>query len=375
MTVGISQSLTGIKDRTNDREVSVIQRPDGKNAIAIDGTVQIEQLFGQDNIADSWFYIGTAEDACDGVGAENDTVRVQIAAGCDPALYPAVDVTTTVTAAILADPRPAKALSKAIVDNLNVDANFKMSWDASTVGENGMVHISALEELYGEVGERLALNSLTVTTVGTTTVNVAFNEIARRGKSTSLARDPRDPRVGTLGVSGSIRIRADKVSQIHQERAQRSGGGENLAELAGSLATPVTYTISAYPDGQPNKIIESIKLYGTDTNIKVGESNFLGENSSLTNGILIKITKEGVTTELPVLKTTNDILARFSTSASNNKIISQSGGDYFEASFNLVERNLSLELEAGTTDKIEILIRDAMAGIPSMYAVVDGFLE
>ena len=356
-----------ITNRDETFQVDVVERGDGKKAIAIDGTVQIEQLFGRDNIADSWFFIGSSDDVCDGVGGLNDTVRVQIAAGCDATLYPAVDVTTTVTNAILTDPQPAKALSELIVDDLNNDANFSASWEAQIIGDNGIVHVSALPELFGEAGERSNINDFLVTATGTTTVSVAFSSLVRRGKSTELARNPDDPRVGILGVSGSIRVRADEVEQIFQDRTP------NMAVNPGG--TPDVFTISAQPAGGLNRFIEALKFYGSDGNIKVGESNFLGLNAALTNGILIDLYKDGLLVYSQNLKTTNDLLARWSTTASDNKIIGQSGGDYYESTLNLVQRNIVFELEAGTTDRIEVTIQDNISQVSEIYLLVDGFQE
>lgn len=372
--VSKTASSTRFKDADNGFEANVVERADGKKAVAIDGTVQIEQLFGQDNLSDTWFYIGTSDNVCDGVGAVNDTVRVQIAGGCDLTLYPAVDVTITVTSAVVNDPKPAFALAELIVSELEADANFQASWEAFNIGENGTIHISALEDLYGEVGQRTTLGSFTVSSTGTTVVTPAFTSITRRGKSTSLARDPRDPRIGTLGVSGSIRIRADEVDEVLQERAVQVGGSNENLVVNGS-GTPVAFRIEANPEGGANKFIDSLKLYGTDGNIKVGEANFLGANSPLTNGIQINFYKQGILRNSRTLRTTNDILGRFSSSASDNKIINQSGGDYIEATFNLVAKNIVVELEAGENDYVEVLVRDNLTGVNSLYLLADGFLE
>ena len=116
----------------DEQYVADVILKDARKALVTDATVTIEQLFGRDPQATSWFYIGTSTDA-DGVGAIGDTVRVQIPSAVSPigVIYPTVDVTTTVTSNETLDDSPEEALAKLICSDLNLDTNFKDAdeWD------------------------------------------------------------------------------------------------------------------------------------------------------------------------------------------------------------------------------------------------------
>ena len=88
--------LTGSDELYN---VDVILR-DGKHALVTDGRVTIDQIFGSDPQATTYFFIGTETDA-DGVGLAGDTVTITIPAANSPLdlIYPAVLSITTVTPA------------------------------------------------------------------------------------------------------------------------------------------------------------------------------------------------------------------------------------------------------------------------------------
>ena len=107
------------------------------------GLVQIEELFGQDNIADTWFALGTFED-CSGIDSAGDQIRIQIAAGCDATENPAVDYTYTVTAADMSATFPEISVRDNIINGINNDTNFKKSWDADSIKDNGIVNISSI---------------------------------------------------------------------------------------------------------------------------------------------------------------------------------------------------------------------------------------
>ena len=152
-----------------------------------------------------------------------------------------------------------------------------------------------------------------------------------------------------------------------------SGGSEEMAINGGG---GTSFRVEANPAGGTDKLVESLKFIITDGNIKVNNGNFLGLNSPLNNGLLIRFVKDGVVvyTE-PLIKNTNDIMGQWSSSASDNQIISQSGGDYLESNFNLVDSNLQFVLEAGKNDYIECVIQDNLNAIDTMKMLATGFLE
>jgi hypothetical protein len=342
----------------------------GVRRMQTSGLVQIEQLLGQDPIPDTWF---TVENA----GLENDTFRIEIAGTSnDPSSpdrdLPAVDFTYTVLAGEVGD---ELKVAKSIEEALNADTTFqnaKLKADMFNA-ELAVLHITSTERsLAGDFFERPDGGDVAVTTTGTADVTLAFDTLKSQGKATSLDRDPKDPRVGILGISGSVRVRADNVSKLFSTRAM-NGGAEDLT-VNGS-GTPVIFTVNANPAGGDVKFVETVKLYGTDGNIKVGEENFMGTNAALSNGLEVSIYTNEEVTVLPALKTTNDLLARFATRPSDAEIINQSGGDYLIAAFDLVSRNISIVLEPGTTDRIEIKVQDDISSVSSMFLSVEGFEE
>ena len=134
---------------------------------------------------------------------------------------------------------------------------------------------------------------------------------------------------------------------------------------------------SVFPNaaGGTKKIVEQVKLFGNDTNIKVQNTKFLGLNSALTNGLLFEILKAGVVVFSINMQSTTEVLARFATSASDNKIISQSGGDYIQSVFDLIKRNIVVELEPGSLDEVRITVRDNLSGVDNLVLTVEGFEE
>lgn len=329
---------------------------------------------GQDPLPDAFFTITNA-------GAIGDTVRVQIAATSNDSSspdrdLPAVDVTTTVTASEVGD---EVALAELIISDLKDDSDFNtalLDAERPKGDTRAIVHISSDEfSLNGEFAERPNTGDVAVSVTGTTTViiDTINQKLISRSKPNSLARDPNNPhRLGIIGISGSVRVSASEVEQLFSEFAL--DGASNQIAVNGSV-TPVEFIVSADAAGGMVKVIEIFRLYGDDGNIKVGEGNFLGDNSALANGLLIEITKDTVTTTFRNLKSTNDILGRFSSSTSNNKIIVQSGGSYFESVFDFVSRNVQIRLDPGTTDEIKITVRDDLSSRSDIFFVIDGFLE
>ena len=95
----------------------------------------------------------------------------------------------------------------------------------------------------------------------------------------------------------------------------------------------------------------------------------------MSNGLLIEVTREGVTTTLDILFSTIELLSSFSTRPSDADIIGQSGGDLYYVLFDLVSKNAQITLEAGTTDNIKITVRDNLSQVDSMFFQFEGFYE
>ena len=369
-------TVTVIEDGNNAGHRANVIQVLGVNRLATDSNISsVNVPLGKDPLPDCYFTVTAA-------GAIGDTVRIQIAAtNIDPTPpdgdLPAVDLTYTL---IAADAGDEKQLAANLAEALENDTDFidaKLEADSITGDLRPIVHISSTEfSLNGENYERPNAGDVSVTTTGTTTVQIdtANQVLVSRPKEVSLGRDPDNPhRLGVQAISGSVRVRAENVEDLFEEFAL--DGADKDLTVNGTPGSPAVYTISANPAGGLVKIVEVLKLYGTDTNIKVGEGHFMGANSPLTNGILIEITKGGMTDTFRLLKTTNDVLARMASSPEKAEIINQSGGDYIVAAFDLVSRNTQLSLDPGTTDKIEVKIQDNLNGIDNLFFVAEGFLE
>jgi len=331
---------------------------DGIKKLAALADVTVNSLRGFDPIADSWFYIGSEIDDDGTVGTAGDTIRVQIAAGSDQALYPAIDVTYTLTAGDAANDEDALATNVAAY--LNADVTFSDLWRAQKVSGNGCVYITAKKP--GGHYERPNAGDFMVTTTGTVTVTPAFGNLIRRQKATSLARDPSDPRQGILGIQGSVVQTEGDVTSRFQEVFPE-------LRVNGSV-TPVDFTVSA--DQTQVKFITSVVFSGRANGIKFGQ--FLS-SSSLTNGIQITFKSNDFMAEREPIKTTDDLLDFHAEDPDNFAVFIQAGGDKFTA---VLEFKSPLELrpqgEFAADDYITISIRDNLtSGTSQLRAIVSGF--
>lgn len=323
--------------------------------------VTVNSLRGFDPIADTWFFIGTEQNSI-GVGAAGDTVRVQIAAGDNPSLFPAVDVSTTVlngdTEALLA---------ARIVANLNGNANFAANFFARVLYTYATgVYITA--KVPGPGSERPNVDDFQVTTTGTTVATRAFQDIIRRQKNTSLARDPANPTLGVLGISGTVQAGAGEVTGRIVEFAS-NGGSPNL--LVDGSVTPVDFQINASATKQ--RFITSIRFEALANGMQF--TRFLGQNGPLTNGILLTVRSNNSQIDFPAIKTTEDFASYFSLGPANFDFYDVAGTDYFRATLTF-EAPFQLYKQGtfATDDFIRIRVRDNLtSGVVRFQAIAFGF--
>tara|TARA_R110000868_G_C10972548_1_gene770423 strand:- start:16237 stop:16875 length:639 start_codon:yes stop_codon:yes gene_type:complete len=161
-------------------------------------------------------------------------------------------------------------------------------------------------------------------------------------------------------------------NRLIRERIKRVSNDSIGLNVNGS-GTPIPFEFKANPLVTDKDIlISSIKLFGTDGNIKVSVTNFMGLNSELTNGLLIEFITDGATTFSRTIKDTVEFLGLFSSGASDNNIIAGSGGDYIESKFDLTAKSLELNLKAGTTDLIRVTVQDNLNAVDALYMLIDG---
>jgi len=331
------------------------------------GLVQIEELFGQDNIADTWFALGTFED-CSGIDSAGDQIRVQIAAGCDAIENPAVDYTYTVTAADMSATFPEISVRDNMISGLNADTNFKKSWDADSVKDNGIVHISSI--FRGEFGERSTSGDFSVTvTTGSSVVTAAFDNVIRRGKSTSLSRDPDDKRIGILGISGNVSVSASTINNIFEDDLYNATYGIDMA--VNCATTPIVFRLEALTDY--DLFVEEIRFHGVANGIKF--SQFLNLNLSLTNGIEVLLQSDENLTDFRHIYITDDFKARWA-SIGGFQLNVQAGYDHFSSIRRFDSTALPIIRAAGTfttDDYIQVTIADNISAIGTLYCTVIGF--
>lgn len=363
--------ITGSNEQ---REVDVEQVA-GKNRLLTSSTItSIQVPNGQDPLPDTFFRINAA-----GLAGDTITVSVQ-ATNYDPTNplqnFPAYSYVYTLQAADVGDERQ---LAINLADALNADPLFEaQSLEAEAIADDKRpyIHVSSTEfSLNGEDYERPNVGDFDVTTTGTTTIFLDddYKNIISRAKPVSLGRDPNNPhKLGVQAIAGTVFLRSSDPDSLIRERIGQVGNQALIDLNVNGSGTPVVFEFSANPDGGRDRIIDSLKFYGNDGNIKTQVGNFLGLNSALANCILIEFIRESVVIFSEELCNTVDLLALWSTGAGQNKIISQSGGDYFESTFSLVDKNLAFVLENGEDSKIRVTVRDNLTQIGAFYLLIDG---
>lgn len=340
-----------------------VQLIDGFPSLRTFGIQAIESLKGFDPIADTWFYIGTENDSV-GAGDIGDTVRVQIAAGDNPSLFPAVDVTSTLTATEAGD---ETELANLIVSDLNNNANFNSRFFARRLDQNATtVYITS--RLPGPADERPNVNDFQVSTTGTTSVTRAWDNIVRRNKVTSLARDPGNPTLGILGISGSVTAGEGDVTGRIIEFA-KNGGSSDL-RVDGS-STPVDFVINA--SAEKERFITSLRFEALGNGIQF--TNFLSKNTALGNGIVVTIRSNNSEISFPAILTTEDFGSYFARGSSDFDVYDVSGTDYFRATLSFsAPFQLYKQDTFNIDDFIKITINDDLtSGISRFQFIAFGF--
>jgi len=337
----------------------------GKRKLITEATVTVEQLFGKPGFAGAWFALGTFAD-CAGIGSAGDTVRVQIVAGCPVANYPTVDYTYTIVAGDVAAARPEIAVRDNIVAGLNADANFKISFIAKVVKDNGIVFIES--KIRGEMGDRPLVNDFLVTSTGTTVVTPSANNIMRVGTETELVRSLDDPRQGILGISGSLTITPGALSNRLEVDLLNAANNDFTVNGSG---TPVIFEL--LPDATYDLFITQLRLHGRSNGIKFGQ--FMNINSVLTNGITFDIKSGDEPVDLNPVKSTDDLKSRFA-SVGGFDLDVQAGGDHLLAALDFGTQTPLVLRKAGTfavEDRLQLIVNDNLTTVTEMFATVIGF--
>jgi hypothetical protein len=340
----------------------------GKNKLLTEATVIVQSTFGRDGFADSWFSLGSPDD-CSGVGAAGDTIRIQIPVGCLASLV-AIDYTYTVTAGDVADPDPENAVRDAIVSALNLDSNFNFQWKAKNVRDNGIIVIQS--RFRGERGER---TSWSVTTIGTTTIQLGFADIQQRSKEVTIAADADDPRTGLFGVSGTVSVLPGSIGARFEEFLL--DGSSRDMRINGSPGSPIIF--EATPDATDQLFVSQWRFFGGGNGIKFNQ--FLSKSGAggLSNGLELEIKSDNEIFNFPLpIKTTEDFKNLFgSPDGASFRIDVQAGSDQFIAYF-IPEVPFILQPQGtfgtGNDDYVRCTIKDNItSGLNQLESLIQGF--
>lgn len=349
---------------SDEQHIADVILEGGLRKLRTKSDVTIDTLRGFDPIADTWLFIGTEQDSL-GAGGIGDTVRVIIAAGDQPSIFPTVDITSTLTATEAGD---ETALANLIVLNLNSDANFSGRFFARRLHLNATtVYISS--RLPGPGDERPNANDFQVSSTGTTVATRAFDNLIRRNKVTSLARDPANPTIGILGITGSVTAGEGEVTGRIVEFATNGGGSEDL-RVNGSV-TPVEFRIEASPSKE--RFFTSLRFEALGNGVQF--TNFLSQNSPLNTGIMVKIRSRDSEVTFPDILTTEDFASLFSRGPSDFDLFDVAGTDYFRATLTFTAAfQLFKQGTFSTDDFISVTVQDNLtSGIVQFRFIGFGF--
>lgn len=364
-----------ISNEDETRIVTVEQDTNGKNRMFTNTAISSVQIpLGKDPLPDTFFRAKIA-------GAIGDKIIIDIAATTfdttsPDANYPAYHFEYVLVAG---DVGNEKQLSLNFADAINADPLFEaqdLEAEAVSGKKRSIIHITSIEfSLSGEENERPNIGDFLVTTIGTTLVIIgdAYRNIISRPKEVSLGRDPNNPHaLGVQAISGTIFIRSSDPDAIIRDRIEEVGiPGQIDLNVDGDPVNRI-FEYTANAKGGPDIVIDSIKLFGNDGNIKTQVTNFLGINSALANGLLVEFIRDGLTIFSENITNTVEFLGQFSSTSSDNKIINQSGGDYIESTFSLIAKNLAFVLRNGENDLVRVTVRDDIDSVGALYMLIDG---
>jgi len=330
----------------------------GYNRLCTDSIVTVEEIFGQDRYADTWFSI---DESAHNIG-EKITVNISSKVYDSDTTFPAIAIDIVATATELYDPI---AMAKLVVTTLNNNSSFNTYFKALKHLDNAIVTIRS--KYMQEYGERTTFSTATTGSVAT---QDGYGDIAMRGKPTSLSYDRRDPRVGILGISGSVTVTPGAIADAFNNLNFEYMGSPDM-NVVGSLASPIIFTIGA--DATRDIFVSDIRIYGQDNGIKY--SNFLAA-AALTNGIEIKVKSDNIERVITTLYTTADIKHIFSFPQTNflldyaPSVDDVAGGITFPNPFPLRKQGTF-----PVDDYVQFKVQDNLSSIIYLRALAAGFYE
>lgn len=145
-------------------------------------------------------------------------------------------------------------------------------------------------------------------------------------------------------------------------------GGSSDLNVNGS-GTPQVFIIDAPLVGQKDAIYRELRFSAFDNGVKI--DTFLGQNSELTNGILVELITNGNISPFLDIKNTAEFESHFAFGNGGKfDLIFSSGSDFMTATFSPLN---PFKLVAGSNDKIQVTIRDNLLNISFLEFIAFGF--
>lgn len=159
----------------------------------------------------------------------------------------------------------------------------------------------------------------------------------------------------------------DTATQLVFQKFARTGGSTDMTVNGSS--NNVVFEISA--SATQKTIIREIKFVAFDTGIKV--DTFLGLNSDLQNGIIVRLNLNSTTQDFLPIKTTQDFDGVFAFGdGARWELVTASGNDSLVAQFSPRE---PLVLQQNSSDSIQIIIRDNLNQVGYLEAIAFGLYD
>lgn len=326
---------------------------DGIRKIATTKKVEVDSLSGRQQSATNYIIIDDAV-------SDGQTLTINISA---TEAVPSFSDTFTVTGG-----EDRYQFAARVVLELNQDfTGFQPYYRAIQVDDNSIIFIIA--KTIAEAGENSAVDSFTIS--GTVSAQRAFDNLVRRTSVVQASQSTSDPRLAVFGIEGTVESRDASVEGLFVQQPYNTTPGVVDLNVDGTVNQVFTFPMDSLDD----LFITEIKFYGRDNGIQF--SNFLGQNGSLTNGILVEIKTDNNLVTLPPIKTTDDFDDVFSFGGSNFDIYFASGDDKFTARFlsSAFPLRRSGTFGAGNDDFIRITIRDNLTNVSYLQSIVEGFRQ
>lgn len=154
---------------------------------------------------------------------------------------------------------------------------------------------------------------------------------------------------------------------------ENAASGLNIDMNVNGSGTPVEFLVAAHPT--QSRVVNSLVFRALDGGIKL--DNFLGQNSPLTNGLLIEVKSEDQVFQFKPIQTTQDFDGLFSFGPGRSfDLIFASGNDSMVARFGTsVPFVLKPVGTYATDDYIRVIIRDNLSAIAQLRFLAVGQLD